>query len=421
MRILFISRAYPPVIGGIENQNAGIAKYLAKETPMRTLANTRGKKFLPVFLPWATLRALFLMRDYDALLLGDGVLGPIGALLSIVYPKKKFFSIIHGLDITFAKKKSLMGLMYRSVNIPSLKMLDRLIMVGNETIEQAVSAGIRRDHCIFIPNGLDPNELHKHTPRAELDALLLKRISQSPSLPFPHRRESSKIKEVPASILDPRVREDDRNENSSSHSPGNLVTGNSVTTGKIVLLRVGRYVRHKGVLWFLENVLPHLPEEYIFVAGGGVPNTKIAGDSNIYPLCQEAIKKHHLEKRAFLLKNISFKELQILFNTCDLYVSPNIAVPGSMEGFGINLLEATSCEKVVLASNHEGLKDAIIEGKNGYLLPPGDANVWLAKIQKLGKADPQFIKSFGASARRYTEEHFSWEKIAKQYLEEIKK
>lgn len=368
MKILFISRAYPPVIGGIENQNAGIAKYLAKETEVRLLANTRGKRFLPFFLPWVTFRALFLMRRYDALLLGDGVLGPIGALLSIVYPKKKFFSIIHGLDITFAKKKSLMGFLYRAVNIPSLKMLDRLIMVGNETIEQAVLVGINRDYCVFIPNGLDPNELHKHIERAELDTLL-----------------------------------------------------SASTQGKKILLRIGRYVRHKGVLWFLENVLPKLPEEYIFVAGGGVPKNAVAGDSNIYSLCEKAIKKHHLEKRAFLLKNISNKELQILFNTCDLYVSPNIAVAGSMEGFGINLLEATSCEKVVLASNHEGLKDAIHEGKNGFLLPPGDANVWITKIQELGKTDPQFLKFFGASARRYTEEHFSWEKIAKRYLEEIKK
>lgn len=368
MRILFISRAYPPVIGGIENQNAGIAKYLAKETEVLTLANTRGKKFLPVFLPWVTLRALFLMRKYDALLLGDGVLGPIGALLSIVYPKKKFFSIIHGLDITFAKKRSLMGKIYRSVNIPSLKMMDRLIMVGNETIEQAVLAGIDRKLCTFIPNGIDPDALHKHIDREKLDALL-----------------------------------------------------SASTAEKKVILRIGRYVRHKGVLWFLKNVLPKLPKEYIFVAGGGTPTTKIAGDDNIYPLCEKTVKKQYLEKRVFLLKNISQDTLEVLFNTCDLYVSPNIAVPGSMEGFGINLLEATTCEKVVLASNHEGLKDAIHEGKNGFLLPPGDAPVWITKIQELGNKDSQFLKDFGASARRHTIEHFSWEKIAKKYLEEMKK
>ncbi len=367
MRILFISRAYPPILGGIENQNAGIAKYLSKETEVLTLANTRGKKFLPLFLPWVTLRAIFLMHRYDAVLLGDGVLAPVGALLSIVHPRKKFISIIHGLDITYAKKRSLMGRIYRYVNIPSLKMLDRLIMVGNETIEQAVAVGIDRARCLFIPNGIDPDALYKHTERERLDDLL----------------------------------------------------GIS-TKNKKVILRVGRYVRHKGVLWFLENVLPKLPSDHIFIAAGGVVANNTAGDNNIYPLCKKVIQKLHLESRAFLLTNLPQKDLITLFNTCDLYVSPNIPVPGSLEGFGINLLEAASCGKVVLASNHEGLKDAVHEGKNGFLLPPQDASAWIQKIQELS-AKPEFLHSFGESAKRYTDEHFSWKKITKKYLVAIKK
>lgn len=363
MKILFISRAFPPTIGGIENQNAGLAKHLPREAEVLTIANTRGKKFLPLFLPWVTMRALFLVRKFDAVLLGDGVLAPIGAFLSMVYPSKTFVSVIHGLDITYAKKSSFMGRVYRAINIPALKMLDRLIMVGNETIEQAVRAGIDRSRCVFIPNGLDPNALHRNIERNKLDELL----------------------------------------------------GVS-TTHKKVILRVGRYVRHKGVLWFLENVLPKLPDDFLFIAAGGVVSNQSAGDANIFPLCEKAIKKNKLEGRAILLKNISQQHLQILFNTCDLYVSPNIPVPGSLEGFGINLIEAASCGKTVLASNHEGLKDAVIEGKNGFLLPPENAPVWISKVQKFAN-DPKFLHDFGQSARRYTNEHFSWEKIARKYVE----
>lgn len=368
LRVLFLSRAFPPIIGGIENQNAGLVQYLVKQAEVKTIANTRGKKFLPFFIPYATIRALFLMRRYDALLLGDGVLGPLGAFVSIFYPQKTFVSVIHGLDVTYAKKKGFLSAIYRAINIPSLKLLDRLIMVGNETIEQAVSVGIDRKHCVFIPNGIDPDALYKHIDRSELDKLL----------------------------------------------------GVS-TKDKQVILRVGRFVRHKGVLWFLENVLPKLPEKYIFVGAGGVPEKKTAGDSNIYPLCQKAIKKLGLEKRAFLFPNIAQEDLVTLFNTCDLYVSPNIPVPGSLEGFGINLLEATSCEKVVLASNHEGLKDAIHEGKNGFLLPPADADAWIAKIQELGDKDADFLDTFGKNARVYTIENFSWDGIATRYVKEIKK
>lgn len=365
MKILFISRAYPPILGGIENQNAGIAKHLGRLTDVTIIANTRGKRFLPFFLPYVLIRSLFLLPKHDVILLGDGVLGPLGAFLSICFPKKKFVSIIHGLDITFAKKSSLMGVVYRNINIPSLKMLDRLIMVGNETIEQAVATGIDRGRCTFIPNGIDPDALYKYIDRAQLDTLL----------------------------------------------------GVS-TRNKKIILRVGRYVRHKGVLWFLKNVLPKLPEEYIFIAAGGVPKNGTAGDNNIYPLCEKEIKRLSLEKRAFLLKNISQEGLQTLFNTCDLYVSPNIPVSGSLEGFGINLLEAASCGKVVLASNHEGLKDAVHDGKNGFLLTPQNPDIWIKKIQELC-ADTDFLCAFGESARHYTNEHFSWENIAKKYLKTI--
>ena len=366
LRVLFLSRAFPPVIGGIENQNAGLAKYLPRHADTTTIVNTRGKKFLPFFLPWATIRALWLMHRHDAMLLGDGVLGPIGAFVSIFYPNKRFLSVIHGLDVTYAKKKTLMSRVYRAINIPSLKMLDRLIMVGNETIEQAVAAGIDRDKCVFIPNGIESDALHKHVERADLEKLL------------------------GISLAD-----------------------------KTVIARVGRFVRHKGVLWFLENVLTRLSPEYVFVAAGGVVGNATAGDTTIFSLCKKAIKRHHLEQRAFLLPNVSQDTLKVVFNTCDLYVSPNIPVPGSLEGFGINLLEAASCEKVVLASNHEGLKDAVHDGKNGFLLPPEDAAAWTKKIKELSQ-NPEFLKTFGASARRHTAEHFSWDGIAAQYVKAIK-
>ena len=72
MKILFISRAYPPVLGGIENQNYEIAKALSKIAEVKIIANKKGRIFLPFFAPYALVKALFLFRTYDVLLLGDG-------------------------------------------------------------------------------------------------------------------------------------------------------------------------------------------------------------------------------------------------------------------------------------------------------------------------------------------------------------
>ena len=101
MKILFISRAFPPITGGIENQNAALAEWLPKHATVRTLANPYGKKFLPFFLPYVTLRALVTARQYDVILFGDGVLSIVGFILKKFFPQKKIVSIVHGLDLTY--------------------------------------------------------------------------------------------------------------------------------------------------------------------------------------------------------------------------------------------------------------------------------------------------------------------------------
>ena len=365
-RILFISRAYPPVLGGIETQNYGIAKALSEITETKIIANKYGKKFLPIFLPWATLKSLFILSRYDVVLFGDGVLAPLGVFLKFFYPRKKFISIIHGLDITFAYKKSLLGKIFRAVNIPAQKRMDKLIMVGNETITQAVNVGIVKDKCVFIPNGMDVSEKAEPHNRKELEKLL--------GISLEHKK---------------------------------------------VIFRGGRFVKHKGLEWFIRNVMPKLPENYILVSAGGVVASKTAGDENYFPKCLKAIKELGLENQVKMFPNLLESKMRILFNTVDLYISPNIQVPGSMEGFGITAIEGGGCGRVVLASNLEGLKDAVIDGKNGFLIEPGNANAWIEKIKEV-LADDDFRKKFGLEAQEFVKANFTWDKISIKYLEEIK-
>ncbi len=50
MKLLFVSHSYPPIKGGIENQNYNLAKGLEKLIKVKVIANGRGKWFLPFFL-----------------------------------------------------------------------------------------------------------------------------------------------------------------------------------------------------------------------------------------------------------------------------------------------------------------------------------------------------------------------------------
>ncbi|MFC1644581.1 glycosyltransferase family 4 protein [Patescibacteria group bacterium] len=352
MKILFISRAYPPVIGGIENQNYELSQWLPKYAEVKTIINTRGKKFLPVFFPYATVKAIADARDCDAILLGDGVLASIGWLLKII-TKKPVISVVHGLDLTY--DLALYQKLWVNFFIPRM---DKLIAVGNTTIEEGVKRNIPEEKFVFIPNGVDPESLIGNYSRKDLEKI---------------------------TKLD--------------------------LQGRKIILTLGRLAKRKGVAWFVENVVPKLDANVMYlIAGDGVDKDNI----------KKAIVENKLEKRVKLFTNISNGEKKVLYNTADLFVQPNIKIEGDMEGFGLVVLEAASCERVVLVSQLEGLKDAIIPGKNGFLAESGNAEQYLKKINALLSED-ELRLNFGKQARKYVKENYSWKNIAKEYMDEIKK
>lgn len=55
-------------------------------------------------------------------------------------------------------------------------------------------------------------------------------------------------------------------------------------------------------------------------------------------------------------------------------------MPDGVEGFGIVALEAGSCGLPVVASNIQGLQDAVIDGKTGYLVEEGDVDGFVGRI-----------------------------------------
>ncbi len=367
MKILFISRAFPPITGGIENQNAALAEWLPKHATVRTLANHGGKVALPWFLPWVLLKSLWLLPRYDAVLLGDGVMGPLGYVMKLCYPKKVVASVLHGLDITFATKRGFLPWVYATVNIPCLKELDILICVSRETKETAERAGIPASQCVVVNNGVDPATLEGNYSRHDLATFLGENLEE-----------------------------------------------------KIVIVRVARYVKHKGVEWFLRNVMPLLPENVLFVAAGPRVKANTPGDADLYPACETAVTELGLEHRVKLLTNLVWNDIKLLYHTADIVISPNIEVPGTMEGFGISVIEAALCGRPVITSNLQGLKDAIIEGENGILVEPGNATAWKTAIENL-LSDERKRRDLGERASRYTREHYHWDTISLRYVEVLEK
>ena len=371
-RVLFISRAYPPTLGGIEDQNYNLGEVLKKLTPTKIIANKKGKKNLPFFLLRLFFQLPFILHKYDVVLFGDGVLAPVGEFFKVFWRRQKYVSVVHALDLTYVYQDSLMGKLYKFFNIPALRSLDKIITVGNYAIEEAVKLNIDREKCVFIPNGVNIDKVQESHSRQELETLLSKQSNQ----PIEYFKD------------------------------------------KKILLRVGRFVPHKGLHWFIDKVMPLLPNDYILVGAGGY-NPNVIGDSENYTTCKKYIKKHNLENRVILFPNTPQDEMNILFNTADLYITPNIYIKGSAEGFGLNAIEAVICGRIVLSADLQGLKDAIKDGVNGFLLEPENAEAWRNKIEMVFSSE--FNKEeFSEKAKAYTLKNFTWEHIGQKYLETLK-
>lgn len=364
LKILFISRAYPPTVGGIENQNYELATWLGKASEVKIIANTRGRKFLPFFAPYALLRALFLMPKYDALVIGDGTLAILSWIIKLFY-KKPTLCVVHGLDINYGSAS--LGVWYEKILIKLyqtfwigifIKSFDKLIAVGNETIKVGIERNIPAEKFVFIPNGVDTEKHLVQASREDLEKII----------------------------------------------------GQSVA-GKKILLTSGRLAKRKGVAWFVENVMPKLDENFLYIVAGAGPDKE-----NI----SHAIKNNNLEKRVVTLGYIADEAKNALLNTADLFVQPNIKIAGDMEGFGISVIEAGACRLPVLASNLEGLKDAIKDGKNGFLVESENTDDYVQKINELFEnKSPR--ETYGQAVRDFVVENYQWQHIAGIYLEEIEK
>lgn len=353
MKILFISRAYPPVVGGMERQNFELARHLARISETKIIANKRGRIFLPLFLPYALAKAVFLMGKFDILILGDGVLAIVGYFVKFFFgKKKKVICVLHGLDVTYPFWP------YRALWVKIfIPALDKLIAVGNETIKQGIKRGIPENKFVFIPNGINPDQHIGEYSKSDLEKIIGEKLE-----------------------------------------------------GRKTILTSGRLAKRKGVAWFVGNVVPKLSESIIFV---------ILGDGPDRESILKTIGENNLDSRVKFLGFQPDEVRDTLFNTCDIFVQPNIRIQGDMEGFGISVIEATTCRIPVIAANIEGLKDAIKDGENGFLVESGKAEAWIEKINEL-LANEEFRKDLGRKARKYAVENYSWDKISKRYLEVIK-
>jgi len=346
LKALFITRNYPPKIGGLETYSYNLIREFEAHHPIRKIVLAKSNIHLVWFLPYCLLKALCIVRMYpiELIHLCDGLLAPIGVLLKLL-PGARVSISIHGLDITYGNP------FYQLIIPRCVARLDKVICVSGSTRDKCVVRGIPKKKCAVIPNGIRPNENYLTQPREDLRRGLGEGLG--------------------VSLVD-----------------------------KVILLTIGRLVERKGVAWFVENVMPRLPPFYYYL---------IAGDGPQYRHIRKVSVKRNVQERVLLLGRVTDEQKKRLFNASDILLMPNITVPHDVEGFGIVAIEAGSCGLPVIASNLQGIKDAVIDRKTGYLVNERDADGFIARIQKI-MLDREEVRAF-------VNETFDWAQIYQRYRE----
>jgi glycosyltransferase involved in cell wall biosynthesis len=88
-----------------------------------------------------------------------------------------------------------------------------------------------------------------------------------------------------------------------------------------------------------------------------------------------------------------------------------VACPSRREGFGVACLEAMAHARPVVATSVGGLRDLVVDGETGIVVPPRDRAALRAALERL-LGDRELRARLGAAGRERARNRFSWDAVA---------
>lgn len=340
--VTFVTRKWPPAMGGMETYSKELSARLAQKFDVRLMAlpgKSNGSSpsllRLAVFGLQTTARLLFSRRPTDVVHVADMASWPLAFAARLRRSSTIRVLSAHGTDVTFPLRGGITGRLYGAYLRVGVFILGDVRVIANSqaTAQVAARYGFRDVHVVPLA--------------AEVSL-----------------------------------------ENAPNHH-----------TTKILF--AGRLIKLKGASWFVRSVLPHLPNDITLEVAGTVWDDD--------------------ERQALNVPRVNFLgklDQAVLWRAqaeALCFVVPNVPVPsGQLEGFGLVAVEASAAGAVVLAARHGGLSDAVIDGRTGFLLPPEDADAWVARIMDVASWTPDARAAFVAGSVDATRAHFSWSRMVDQ-------
>ena len=166
---------------------------------------------------------------------------------------------------------------------------------------------------------------------------------------------------------------------------------------------VGRIVREKGHREFLamaRAIASQYPETVFVVVGDSLESDR----DQFGPKFRAMVAACGLENR-FLFTGMT-SCVQMYLQALDVFV-----LPSYREGFPRSILEAMATGLPVVTTNIRGCREAVVEGLNGLIVPPRDADALTVAVRQL-LDDPQRASAMGEASLMRVRAHFTEEVVA---------
>jgi len=176
---------------------------------------------------------------------------------------------------------------------------------------------------------------------------------------------------------------------------------------QIHFISVSRLVEKKG-LYFAIKAIAKLVKEYPHI------HLTIVGDGPEWLRLQKLILRLRLEKNITMCGWKTQEEIVRLLEQSHVFVLPSItASDGNEEGIPNALKEAMAMGLPVIATEHAGNTEQILDGVSGYLVPQKDSEL-LYKKMKYVLEHPEEWHQLCINARQTIEEEFEIDKNIEQ-------
>jgi glycosyltransferase involved in cell wall biosynthesis len=344
--VLFVTRKWSPAPGGMETYSVELVAELSRRTDVETVAlagmpdgSTPSPAALAGFALRAAARYLARGRPPGVLHVGDMASWPLALVALARRPRPLIVLSAHGTDVSYHRRGGLRGTAYRCYLRLGARVLGPRARVIANSSATARAAA----------------ETGWHT-----------------------------------------------------HAIVPLGTGGEPATAPASghdgpLLFAGRLIHQKGCRWFVEQVLPLLPEGIRLAVAG--------------PVRDEREGPALADPRVEYLGSLPKEELRRAYRTALAVVVPNIEpLSGEFEGFGLVAAEAAAAGAIVIAANTGGLTEAVLDGETGFLVPPGDPEAWRALIAEIAGWSDDQRAAFTARATARAREHYSWARVADEVM-----